>query len=214
MKWLMKCLQLVSSRICIWILFCWHYPQVLPSMPFPSIMILASMPNSTDLHSSKIPDAVKLKHDLDVTIGGTLVSPAHIVIARPHMVLVGLREIIQARHPILRLGKGKVVLPVSWRTKMGAQIFVHQKPVLFPMCNLWFSAMCVSTLRYWSGSNFLSEEKPWLTFSEQSALIFKGWGCWKFDSSSGSCENTRLTLKDQSTPLSFQRAVSQNINFW
>lgn len=74
-------------------------------MPFPSIMILASMPNSTDLHSSKIPDAVKLKHDLDVTIGGTLVSPAHIVIARPHMVLVGLREIIQARHPISQLAQ-------------------------------------------------------------------------------------------------------------
>ena len=68
-------------------------------------MILASMPNSTDLHSSKIPDAVKLKHDLDVTIGGTLVSPAHIVIARPHMVLVGLREIIQARHPISQLAQ-------------------------------------------------------------------------------------------------------------
>ena len=105
MKWLMKCLQLVTSKICIWILFCWHHPQVLPSMPFPLIMILASMPNSTDLHSSKIPDAVKLKHDLNVTIGGTLVSPAHVVIARPHMVLVGLREIIQARHPISQLAQ-------------------------------------------------------------------------------------------------------------
>ena len=105
MKWLMKRMQLVSSRICIWILFCWHHPQVLPSMPFPLIVILASMPNSTDLHSSKIPDAIKLKHDLDVTIGGTLISPAHVVIARPHVVLMGLGEIIQARHPISQLAQ-------------------------------------------------------------------------------------------------------------
>lgn len=105
MKWLKRCVQLVSSRICAWMPFCWYHPRVLSSMLFPYTMILASTPNSTDLHSSKIPDAVKLKHDLDVTIGGTLISPAHVVIAWPHMVLVGLGEIIQARHPIGQLAQ-------------------------------------------------------------------------------------------------------------
>lgn len=45
------------------------------------------------------------KIDLDVTIGGTLISPAHVVIAWPHMVLMGLGEIIQARHPIGQLAQ-------------------------------------------------------------------------------------------------------------
>lgn len=101
----MKCTELVSSRIYIWIPFCWYHPGVLSSKPFPYIMILDSTPNSTDLHSSKIPDAVKFKHDLYVAIGGTLIPPAHVVIARPHMVLMGLGEIIQAWYPICQLAQ-------------------------------------------------------------------------------------------------------------
>lgn len=60
-------------------------------------------PNSTDLHSSKVPDSVKFKHDLDVAIGSTLISPTHVVIARPHVVFVGLGEVIQAGYPIGQL---------------------------------------------------------------------------------------------------------------
>lgn len=64
-------------------------------MPFLTAIILASTtPNSTDLHGGEIPDAVKFKHDLDVTTGGTLVPPAHVVIAWPHVVLMGLSEVV------------------------------------------------------------------------------------------------------------------------
>lgn len=74
-----------------------------------------------------------------------------------------------------------------------------------------------SVSAHWStgqGVDFLTEEKGWSTFSEQGSLIFKGWSCWKFDSSLDSLENRCLTLENLSTLLSFQRAGSRNIDFW
>ena len=58
-----------------------------------------------DLHGGEVPDAVELKGDLHVAAGSALVAPAHVVVARPDVVLVGLREVVQPRHPVRQLAQ-------------------------------------------------------------------------------------------------------------
>lgn len=79
-----------------------HVLQPRPGPPAPTTHRALG---PADLHGGEVPDAVKLKHNLDVAVGGTLVPPAHVVVARPHVVLVGLGEVVQAGHPIRQLAK-------------------------------------------------------------------------------------------------------------
>lgn len=50
----------------------------------------------TNLHSGEISDPVKFKDDLHIAVHGALIAPANVVITRPHVIFVGLTEIIQA----------------------------------------------------------------------------------------------------------------------
>ncbi len=57
------------------------------------------------LHGGEVAHAVKLKHDLNITVGKALVGPADIVITRPYIVDVTMCEIIEATHAIRQLSK-------------------------------------------------------------------------------------------------------------
>ena len=51
---------------------------------------------ATNLHCGEVPDPVKFKDDLHISIDGALIAPANVVITRPYMVFMCLTEIIQA----------------------------------------------------------------------------------------------------------------------
>lgn len=57
------------------------------------------------LHGGEVAGAVKLKHDLNITVGKALVGPADIVITRPYIVDVTVGKIIEATHAIRQLSK-------------------------------------------------------------------------------------------------------------
>lgn len=112
----------------------------------------------------------------------------------------------------LEEGKGHVVRKLV-NQNGSPDLAIHQKPVLFPTCNLWFQP-CVS-LRYWSGSNFLSEEKAMVDLFRARALSFSKAGA------AGNLIVLQALVKIHALPWRirlllnvFSRTVSQNIDFW